>query len=52
MPEEPLQPFRRRLSEFSSKNREQESVLGPETRKHAFAQYELRVSMEVVVDLV
>jgi hypothetical protein len=52
MPEEPLQPFRSRLSEFSSQDREKKTVFGPETRKHAFAEYELRVPMDVIMDLV
>jgi hypothetical protein len=27
-------------------------VFGPETRKHAFAEYELRVPVDVIMDLV
>ena len=52
MPEKPLQPFCSWLSKFSSKNREQEGVFGPKTGEHAFAKYELRVSVELIVDLV
>ena len=52
MPEKPLQSFRSWLGKFSSKNCEQEGVFGPKTGEHAFAEYELRVPVEVIVDLV
>ena len=51
MPEKPLQPFRSWLSKLSPKNREQEGVFGPKTGEHAFTEYELSVSVQVIVDL-
>ena len=52
MPEKPLQPFRSWLGKFGSKNREEEGMFGPKTRQHAFAEYELGVPVEFIMDLV